>query len=69
MSERFIDSGILVVYESGDQFFHEKASAVKFAEWMEAMGHMCEFYVATIENGKVTPRRWTSPDKLRSKRS
>lgn len=58
MSDRFINSGVLVVYENGDQFFNEKESALKFADWMEAMGYMCEFYIATIEHGVVARRRW-----------
>lgn len=68
MSDRFIDSGILVVYDGGEQFFHKKSSALKFSTYMESMGHMCEHYIATLENGKVTRRRWVSPDALKSER-
>lgn len=68
MSDGFVDSGILVVYDKGDQFFHQKSSALKFSEYMETMGHMCEFYLATLEKGKVTRRRWVSQDALRAER-
>lgn len=68
MSDRFIDSGILVVYDRGEQFFHRKSSALKFSESMEATGKMCEHYVVTIEGGKVTKRRWVRPEALRSER-
>lgn len=68
MSDAFIDSGILVVYDGGDQFFHRKSAALKFAKSMEVRGLMCEFYLATVERGKVTRRRWVSPEVLISER-
>lgn len=67
MIDRFVNSGVLVVYDGGDQFFHEKASALRFAESMESMGRFCEFYIATKENGKISPRRWIDPKSLKDK--
>lgn len=48
------DNGVLVVFGDGDQYFDDPWAALRFAAYMECMGHDCLFYLADIvEDGRV----------------
>lgn len=57
------DYGVLVVYGSGDQYFNDPWAALRFAAYMECMGHDCLFYLAEIvESGHKVLERLSRAD-------